>query len=122
MNGSCAHCGIFSHLNAYKLCETCFMIDDQILQEAREILRGHGKLSLRELSDEIGISPLWIYAWLSQGRLSPYLFKNICPLCGKEIFTGGFCHCTKISTLAESCPSPEKTISTTRVLNKKYRI
>lgn len=121
MQGSCANCGLYTRLNAQKLCKSCFLIDDQLLQHAREILRDEGRLSINELAEAISIPPTRIFSWIEQGRLSPPQLKSTCPFCGEDLF-GIRCICMKESKSVPISNFNERSSLIVRVQNKKYWI
>ncbi len=123
MHGNCILCNTFDKLNRIGMCPTCHSVDEQLLQQAREIAKHQGRLSLFEMADRLGISPMHIYMWIQQGRIRPSVFRYTCPICGREL-TQRFCDCMKKTYVENACGGekyPEKFYSAIRIQQCKDR-
>jgi hypothetical protein len=119
MYGNCNFCGIFARLTPNKLCKDCQIVDEQLIQEAREILRNEGQVSVFEIAERLSIPPRHVFNWVESGRISQCHFHHLCPLCGKDMLNNG-CDCTKSRTPPEE-EAPVKFHSAIRIAERRRK-
>ncbi|NLY18213.1 MAG: flagellar operon protein YvyF [Clostridiaceae bacterium] len=90
---------IFQYVNGPVYCPACKKIDEEEFEKVRLFLRDFPGATMREVTDNTGVSPHKISRWLREERLevsenSPIALN--CENCGVRIRSGRFCiECSK---------------------------
>jgi len=90
---------IFQYYSGPVYCPACKKLDDEEFEKVRTFLRDFPGATIREVTDNTGVSPVKINRWLREERLevsenSPIALN--CEKCGVRIRSGRFCiECSK---------------------------
>ncbi len=93
---TCARCKKLFQYPGYgrRICPACVKNEEKQFEEVKEYIRENRNASIKQIHDDLNISPKLIEEFISSGRLvlgasSPITLT--CQMCGKEISRGKVC-------------------------------
>ena len=92
---NCSRCGkMFNYIGGQPICEPCKKALEEDFQKVKQYIEDNPRASLREISEENGVTTKQIQQWIREERLmfskdSP--LQLLCESCGEPIQTGRFC-------------------------------
>lgn len=93
---TCARCKKLFQYPGYgrRICPVCFKHEEQQFDEVKEYIRENKNASIKQIHEDLNVSPKLIEEFISSGRLvlsasSPITLS--CQMCGAEITKGKIC-------------------------------
>lgn len=109
---TCARCKKLFQYPGYgrRICPVCFKNEEKQFDEVKEYIRENKNASIKQIHEDLNISPKLIEEFISSGRLvlgasSPITLT--CQMCGAEISRGKVCDkCTQSIADASTSSKP----------------
>ena len=90
---NCSKCGRVFSYNGVPICSRCSNNDEEDFKKVKEFLYENPGATVRDVSEETGVSDKQIFKYLREGRIEIRDDSNLfldCERCGKPIRSGPF--------------------------------
>ena len=91
---NCRVCGKMFQYVGQPICPNCMKAMEDKLQEVKKYINEHDHVSVREVSEELGVTVKQIHRWIKEDRLmfAPGVDTGVvCTKCGMPVESGTLC-------------------------------